>query len=150
EEEEEQIRKGNLPPTPRGDFDKEEAPKKPPTPPDSAEVKEVLQTIVTHILTSKELQHERGFYGTPEGGKFTLVDGSALAWPKSFRPAVPGYVRVVAPRRVCEFDGPQPRLLGISLEKFQLGGAKPGLLDGPIQVTLFNAGGSANGSVLGS
>ena len=43
----------------------------------------------------------------------------------------------------------QNRVLGIRLDKVDLKQMQAGLFDAPIRVCLFNAGGSANGGVIG-
>jgi hypothetical protein len=111
-------------------------------------VKQILQAVLTDVLTSKELETTRTFYGTPGDKKFAIEDSSTVAWPKSFRPSVPGYTRVERASH-CEFDEPTPRLLGISLVKFRLDRAKAGQKTGSIEVVIFNAGGTANGAVIG-
>jgi hypothetical protein len=148
EEEQEQIRKANLPPIPKGPFREVAPPKKAAELPDSDDVRQILQAVLTHVLTSKDLEKTRAFYGTPGDTKFAIADSLTVALPKSFRPAVPGYTLVEAPSH-CEFDGPRPHLLGISLTKFRLDQKKAVFRDAPIEVVISNFGGTANGAVIG-
>jgi hypothetical protein len=100
----------------------------------------ILPVLVADVLTNQRLKASREFYGTSGDKRFALVGSEALTLPKSFHAAVPGYQQVGAKR-----EG--NRLLGIRVDKFQelqKDNAGPILL-----VTLFNAGGSANGAVVG-
>ncbi len=147
EEEEEQIRKAGLPAIPRGPFKTDEAPKKRAELRKSDEVQQLLQAIVEDVLTNPELKDTRAFYGTPEDKQFALVDGATVAWPEWFEPSAPGYkIHRDGSRRLCFFER---RLLGISLHKFSLKEKKAGPENAPIEVVVSNAGGSANGAVIG-
>jgi hypothetical protein len=144
EEEEAQIRKGNLTPIPTEPAEKEEAPKGPTELPGSTDVKEILQAVVTDLLTSKDLEEARADRGKPGDNTFALVDGTSVGWPKTLRPSVAGY-RLVERPSPYEFDVPRPRLLGISLDEFPADLKKAARGEAPIVVGLGNAGGSAGG-----
>lgn len=84
------------------------------------------------------MKESREFYGTAKDKTLALVDGHTVGWPKDFQPATHGY-RIVQP------DSFTPRrVLGMRLDKFDLKQQKP-----PIEVSIVNAGGSANGGVIG-
>jgi hypothetical protein len=139
-----------------GDIWKSEVPKEeepaPATPlPSNDEVKEILQAIIKHVLTDPDLRDTRDFYGTARDKTFTLTDGGVfggkqIGWPKEFIPETHGF-KLVQVRRDPFAD--QRRILGIRLDKFDLKQGKTDLFDAPIEVCLFNAGGSANGAVIG-
>jgi hypothetical protein len=69
-----------------------------------------------------------------------------VGWPEGFKPKTAGY-RLVEVRHDPFVN--QNRILGIRLDKFDLGQKKADRFDNPIQVCLFNASGSANGDVIG-
>jgi hypothetical protein len=74
------------------------------------------------------------------------VDTETLAWPKEFKPETQGHKLVEARR---DPFGNQRKVLGIRLDKFDLKQKKVDLLDTPIEICLFNTGGTANGAVIG-
>jgi hypothetical protein len=111
------------------------------------DTKQILQSIVKDALTNPELESTRAFYGTPEDRAFSLGDSDKLGWPKGFEPEVKGYKRVSV-RRDPFKDG--RRVLGIRLDKFNLKEKATDPRSSPIEVCLYNAGGSANGEVIGS
>lgn len=115
--------------------------------PSSDEVKEILQAVVTDVLTNKQLKSMHESYGTAQDKTFALVDGDKLGWPKEFKPQTHGYKLV--PSQPDPF-GEQRRVLGIRLDKFDLKQKTSQPFDTPIEVTLFNAGGSANGGAIGA
>src|SRR5262249_5700772 len=110
------------------------------------DTKEILQGVITDVLTNKEHQHERAFYGAEKDKTVTLVDSDKLGWPKALHPNTHGYKLVTV-----EFDPfvNGRRVLGIRLDKYDRKEKKPDLLGGPIQICLCNAGGTANGAVIG-
>jgi hypothetical protein len=108
--------------------------------------KAILQAVLTDVLTNPELADTRKSYGTPVDKTLVLADGD-LGWPKDFSPNLHGY-RIVPPVRSDPFQE-QRRILAIRLDKFDLKAKKSGPLEGPIEVCLFNAGGDANGAVIG-
>jgi hypothetical protein len=107
------------------------------------DVKEILQAIVTDVLTNPDLKSTREFYGTKKDKTFTLVDNTDLGWPKEFKPDTHGYKLIDVP--VDPFVR-QRRVLGLRVDKFDLKQKKSDLFDAPIVISLFNAGGSANGA----
>jgi hypothetical protein len=127
------------------DVPKEEPPAPAPPVAFNDDVKEVLQAVVTDLLTNKDLKDTREFYGTAKDRTLSLVDGK-LGWPKEFAPLTHGYKLVEVHHD--PFVNPR-RILGIRIHKFELKQKKDKDSDGPIEVCLFNAGGSANGGVIG-
>jgi hypothetical protein len=109
------------------------------------QVKELLQAIITDVLTNPDFKHMREFYGTAKDKTFTLVD-TEVGWPKKLCPETHGYKLVEVPQD--PFVNPR-RILGIRLNKFDLKQKKADLGDAPIEISLINAGGSANGAVIG-
>ena len=69
--------------------------------------------------------------------------------PAGFRPDLHGY------RLVTSRPGPLARrektnrVLGVRIDRFEPGAKPKGVLEGPLEACLFNAGGSANGAVIG-
>jgi hypothetical protein len=114
--------------------------------PSNDQVSEILQAIITHVLTDPDLKSTREFHGTRKDRTLALVDADKLGWPEGFKPKTAGY-RHVEVRHVRFVN--QNRILGLRLDKFDLGQKKADLLDTPIQVCLFNVGGSGNGDVIG-
>jgi hypothetical protein len=110
------------------------------------QVKEILQAIVTDVLTDPDLKSTREFYGTAREKTLALVDEGDVGWPKEFRPETHGY-KLVEVRRDPFVN--QRRVLGIRIDKFDLAQKKAYLMNSPIHICIFNAGGSANGSVIG-
>src|SRR5207249_891977 len=88
----------------------------------------------------------REFYGTAKDKTFTLKASDKLGWPKGFTPETHGYK--LAEVHLDPFVN-QRRVLGINLGKFDLKQKKSEVFDTPIQISIFNAGGSANGAVIG-
>ncbi|MCI0638799.1 MAG: hypothetical protein L0Y72_09840 [Gemmataceae bacterium] len=158
EEEQRQIREAAKDAAPEPEEKKVDEPKKeieplaPDPPPKqiplSEDAHEILQATVNAVLTDPELKRDREFYGTPGDTRFALVDGQTFAWPKWFNPSVTGFEvdRSLSTTKCTAF---KPRLLGIRLDKFDLTQKKAGHFDAPIEVVIFNAGGSANGGVIG-
>jgi hypothetical protein len=99
----------------------------------------LLPELVADILKNPRLKTTREFYGSPDDARFALVSSAALTWPKEFRADVPGY-------RLVSADGTGKRLLGIRVDKMEYPDPDA---KGVITVTLVNAGGNANGAVVG-
>jgi hypothetical protein len=114
--------------------------------PSNDEVKEVLQAIVTDVLTDPGLKSTRAFYGTEKDKTVTLVDNEKLGWPRKFQPETHSY-KLVEVHKDPFLDG--RRVLGIRLDKFELKDGTTGPFDASIEVCVFNAGGRANGAVIG-
>jgi hypothetical protein len=125
---------------------KEEGPATANPLPFNDQVREILQAIVTSVLTDPDLKSTREFYGTARDKTFALVDEGNLGWPKEFRPETHGYKLVQVQHDPFVS---QRRVLGIRIDKFDLIQKKVDPMDAPIEVCLFNAGGNANGGVIG-
>jgi hypothetical protein len=117
--------------------------------PATAEARAILQAVLTHVLTDKEIADSRKFYGTEADRTVLLSNTGHWAWPDGFQPDLHGY------RRVASRPGPfaprakRNRVLGIRIDRFEPGAKVEGPFNAPIQVCLFNAGGQANGAVIG-
>src|SRR5262249_21290360 len=129
-----------------GDVPKEEKPAEATPLPLDDEVKEILQAVITDVLTNPDLKSTREFYGTAKDKTFALVDHEKLGWPRKFNPETHGYKLVIV--KNDPFVNSR-RVLGIRLDKFDLKQKKAALFNAPIEVSLHNAGGSANGAVIG-
>jgi len=110
------------------------------------DVRQILQAIVTDALTNPDLKSTREFYGTESNRTVALVDNSDLGWPKGFKPDTGRYKLMEVPHDPF-VNG--PRVLGIRIDKFNPNEAKPDPFRGSIDICLLNAGGSANGAVIG-
>jgi hypothetical protein len=150
DEEVKEIRKGGGDVSPQTVWDsevpKEEKPAPEATLPLNDEVKEVLQGVITDVLTNPDLKSTRDFYGTAKDKTFTLVDNEKKSWPREFYPETKGYTLVKVNN---DPFANSRRVLGIRLDKFDLKQKKVDFFNAPIEVCLFNAGGSANGAVIG-
>lgn len=110
------------------------------------DVKEVLLGVLQHALTDPFLKQTRQLYGSPRDKTFTLVDGEKLGWPEGFRPEVNGFKLVEVKRdRFVE----QHRVLGIRIDQFHEEKMADGSRNAAVWLCLFNAGGAANGGVVG-
>lgn len=141
EEEEEQIRLGNLPPLPDPEEHKmkELPPKRPAGPARSEKVEQVLQAIVKDLLTNPELKSYREFKNRAGKMKFRLEDGANVAWPDWFNPTVSGYAR--DSRDLSDPDDPElnpGHTLVIRLDKFDLSQGKSEIFNTPIVVSFHN------------
>ena len=70
-------------------------------------------------------------------------------WPRGFRPELHGYKLVSGRPGPFAPRAKRNRVLGVRIDRFEPGAKAQGLFDAPIAVCLFNAGGSANGAVIG-
>ena len=100
---------------------------------------DILPLVVADVLKNPRLKTMREFYGTPGDKRFALVNSNAWTWPEKLAPA--GYDRT-PPNQVG------PRLLGIAIDKISWQGDE--YAKSAIAISLLNAGGSANGAVIGS
>lgn len=100
----------------------------------------ILPALIADVLNNPRLKATRAFYGTPDDKRFALVNSDAWTWPVTCRPDVPGYQMVPAERK-------GNRLLGIRIDHYP--DARKENDNPSITVTLVNAGGSANGAVIG-
>jgi hypothetical protein len=110
------------------------------------DVKQILQAIITDVLTNPRLKGTREFYGTASDRTLALEDGDKLGWPKDFKPETYGHTLVEV--RPDPFVN-RRRVLGIRLDKFELNQKKSDKLGSPIEVCVSNAGGDQNGAVIG-
>jgi hypothetical protein len=107
----------------------------PPRPlPDNDDVSQILQGIITDVLMNPKLKQARAPYQTDR--TITLDETGNLGWPKKFKPETGGYTLVT---HLDPFM-PQQYVLGIRLKEFDMKQKNEGVLDAPIEVTLFNAG----------
>jgi hypothetical protein len=117
----------------------------PPVPaqrlPRDDDTKEILQAIITDVLTHPGRKQERELIGTRKKKMLALVDTGKLGWPKDFQPATHGYKLVQ-----LKFDpfATRRRVLGIRLDKFDLK-QKESDPNAPIEICLFDAGGTTIG-----
>ena len=105
----------------------------------------IFDALLEHVLSDSSLQSSREFYGTPGDRKFALVSdkGYGISWPDWYVPSVDNFESVqIGEGSAAEPE--RPRLLGIRLDKFNLDHKSEhfALIDGQIEVTIFNAGGS--------
>ena len=104
----------------------------------------ILDSVLRHALTDPELEGVRGFYGTPGDAEFALASSSERpGWPDSYVPDVEGFRfrPVVEGAKVDPFSPPR---WGIRLDQFNLSEQSPGLCSHPIEITIFNAGGTGD------
>ncbi len=144
QEEQDEIKAGNVPENKfiwDGPTSKEEAPPPPPPLPLHDGVKDILQALVTDVLTSPELKNLREFYsqvaGKREDKTLNLLDGDKVGWPRRFSPTSHGWKLVQG--EPDPFVGDR-RLIAIRLDKFDLKQTKVGEFDTPIELRLFNTG----------
>jgi hypothetical protein len=70
-----------------------------------------------------------------------------MSWPAKYKPVLPGFA-VLRVDEGAKQDWSQPPLLGVRLDKYAKTAKKQSVLfDGPIQVTMVNAGGSSDGAM---
>jgi hypothetical protein len=72
-----------------------------------------------------------------------------VPWPENYRPVVPEGYRVSRAAEGADAGQDQPRMLGIRIDKLDLGQKEAGLFREPIEVTVMNAGGTQNGDIIG-
>jgi hypothetical protein len=122
-----------------------------PAPAVRSDKEQILDAIVRDVLESDFVKDVRADYGTPGDKRVALVSNATygIPWPEDYRPVVPeGYEM----RRAAEGGGgaeDQPRMLGIRIDKLDLGQKEPGLFRESIEITLMNAGGTKNGGIMG-
>ena len=125
-------------------------PEPPPAPaakPAPTDEEVAADAILRFVLTADELKSTREFYGTAGHKEFILLSGP---WPECEYPATAGYTLhrkwhdgLVGPDKV--------KTLGVRLDKFDLHYKPTGqfLFDTGVVISVQNAGGSKNGSVIG-
>jgi hypothetical protein len=99
---------------------------------------DILPAVVADVLTNPRLKPLRDLYGTPGDKRFALLNGDVWAWAAPLKAEVPGHQQAAAARA-------GKRLLGIRVEDYRE--AAKGATG--LNVTLVNAGGSANGAAVG-
>jgi hypothetical protein len=148
-EDEEKIRNDGKKPVPEFEWSDEAPEEEKPAPvkrlPYNDKTRQILQAIVTDVLTNPQIKKLRASFGTERDKTFTLVDEEKRGWPKEFQPYGHDYTMIKV-KQDPFVD--QNRILGISLRKFDL--KSDDKKNAPIEVSLANAGGSANGGHLGS
>jgi hypothetical protein len=112
--------------------------------PDNKDVKEILQGIVESVLTDPKIDAFNGHYAMRGDKRFTLIQGSAIAWPRAFRPTVTGYTHVTLDPDECH--GFKKRLLGIRIDEFKWTPRKGEPTEATIDIVLDNAIGGALGA----
>jgi hypothetical protein len=112
--------------------------------PADLESKQILQALLKDVLTNPKLEDVRAVYGSAKDKTFALVDTDRFGWSKDFKPATHGHKLV----KVDPFDNPR-RVLGVRIDKFDLTQKEIDFQDTPIDICLFNAGGWANGGMIG-
>ena len=109
--------------------------------------KEVLQAVLTDVLTNPRLKRVREFYGSTGSAKLALVDHGKFAWPKSLKLETHGY-EVVQPKPDPFVN--RPHILGIRVRQLETESPDTGQNDNSVEIEISNAGGSANGVVAGA
>jgi len=148
EEEQKMLREGKIDAITAPEPAPKQSPQeKPRTLPRTSDVEQILHAVVKDVLTNRELKQTREFYGTPGDKHFILEDGSDVFWAKWFRPRVPGF-ELIDPAEI-EVDNESPHVLGIRIDHFDLKGKSHSPFSAPIAICISNAGGGANGQVIG-
>jgi hypothetical protein len=103
----------------------------------------VLTRVIGDVLTNPDLEHVRLTHSKKGDKRFALVNHEEFGsvWPPGFSPSIPGYE--------CfhiDLQKPQPQemtapLLGIRLDKCDLGQQEVGPFDGNVIVSISNVGG---------
>jgi hypothetical protein len=120
---------------------------KPDAVPATDKMKEILRAVLEDVLYNPQLKKVRDFYGTPGNKKLVLADGNRIAWPRGYKPEIPGFELVES--KPDPFSN-RPHLLGIRPGSIDKNLSETELNEDAIEVQIFNAGGSANGVVCGS
>ena len=128
---------------------KDETTQPPFSPPlNDDQIRDALRQSIAHVLTSPELADSRDFYGTHGDSEVILVNDGPINWPDNLNPEITGFRLRFASQ--FEPDGHcSNRRLGIRLEKLDLLAPSDGFMDGNIELSLINAGGTRNGAVIG-
>ena len=142
EEEQERLRKEMMKPMLLAD--EKPVPADPPMPveeikppvtlPDNEDVKQILQGIIEIVLTDAKINAFNGPYGKQSDKRFTLVEGNGVAWPKAFRPSVPGCTYVPFNPEECQSF--KPRMLKIRIDEFKWTAKKGTAREATIDVVL--------------
>jgi hypothetical protein len=110
----------------------------------------VLDAIIRYILTDPDARDSREDYGTAGKNEIGLVSERTygIAWPSDYHPKFQGWTFHELPNGV-QPEHEKPRMLGIRINKFSYDKPNEDSLEGPIAITLFNAGGWQNGATIG-
>jgi hypothetical protein len=108
-----------------------------------------ISAVLSDVLTNSEMEASRNFYGTPGDNVVALVGSN---WPSGIKDMIAGWT--VKPSDNGVHLKTSNRVLGLRLDKFSKNSPDAdsefeGFFNGPIQLTMFNAGGTANGAVIG-
>jgi len=117
--------------------------------PATEDTKAILQAVLSDVLTNKDLAHSREFYGTDADKTILLSNTGSWEWPAGFRPELHGFKLVTSRPGPFAPRAKRNRVLGVRLDRFEPDAKTKGILEGPIEICLFNAGGTANGAVIG-
>jgi hypothetical protein len=153
QEEQDRVKAGDEPPVrPKSIWESptskevEEAIPPSPEPPLTDDVKEILQLVITDVLTNPQLKDMRALYGTAKDRTLAFKAGSKWSWPKELNPGTSGFQIVTGPGDPFER---QRRVLGLRLDAFAFTGKRESPTEAEIEIALVNAGGSDNGGVIG-
>lgn len=119
----------------------------------------ILDAVLHDVLNNPDLKDTREFYGTAGDRRIALVTDHdyGIPWPAGYQPVLPGWT-VIRVEWGADPDPTELRLLGIRIHKFseknkeqvsEKNKEQAKLLDSPIEVAIFNAGGYKNGAVMG-
>jgi hypothetical protein len=130
-------------------FDEEDEKQPPFSPPlNDVQIRDAVQQSIAYALASPNLADTRDFYGTQGDSEVILVNDGPINWPDNLKPEVAGFrlrfASQFAPDGQCK-----DRRLGIRLDKLDLLAPSDGFMDGNITLSLINAGGTRNGTVIG-
>ena len=117
--------------------------------PATEDAKAILQAVLSDLLTSKDIADSRKFYGTEADRTILLSNTGHCEWPEGFRPDLHGYNLVTSRPGPFAPRSKRNRVLGVRLDRFEPDAKPMGPFNTSIVVCLFNAGGSANGAVIG-
>ena len=117
--------------------------------PATEDAKAILQAVLSDLLTSKDIADSRKFYGTEADRTILLSNTGHWEWPEGFRPDLHGYNLVTSRPGPFAPRSKRNRVLGVRLDRFEPDAKPMGPFNTSIVVCLFNAGGSANGEVIG-
>ena len=104
--------------------------------------KQILQAVITDILTNPELKHLQRDYGAEKDKTFRLMNSNAVSWPPDFQLETHGYKQIHDDRD--PFAEPR-RVLGIRVSKLDLKQKKAQMFNRAVEVGVTDA----NGSVFG-
>lgn len=112
---------------------------------------QILDAILRDVLTNPELKDSLDFYGTAGDKQLALVSdsGYGVPWPADHKPKISSF-HFSRSDETRESDETQPRMLGVRIDKYYNEDSEHSeLFWTPIAVSIFNAGGTQNGQVIG-